>query len=184
MTHLVSQRNADGLPSSQSGISTLSEEQISRGVAWLRRLRQLPPDQRPARDDVERIAERLMEPVNPVWCLARIAALLLPYYEKDTPQGVREMEAEDWREALGEYPQWAIERAVRWWKSKDNPDRRRRPLEGDIAARCRIEMDGVPSAVLALGMTREIAPPDRERISPERAKAILQEVGFVPKAMP
>jgi hypothetical protein len=94
------------------------------------------------------------------------------------------MEAEDWREALGEYPQWAIERAVRWWKSADNPDRRRRPLEGDIAARCRIEMDGVPSAVLALGMTREVAPPDRERISPERAKAILQEAGFVPKAMP
>jgi hypothetical protein len=44
-------------------------------------------------------------------------------------------------------------------------------------------MDGVPSAVFALGMTREVEP-DRERISPERAKAILQEVGFVPKAMP
>ena len=86
MTHLVSQRNADGSPSSRNGISTtssaLTEEQIDKGLEWLRRLPRLPQDQLPAKADVERVAAKLMEPVEPVWCLARIAALLSPYYEK------------------------------------------------------------------------------------------------------
>lgn len=193
MTHLVSQRNADGSPSSRNGISTtssaLTEEQIDKGLEWLRRLPRLPQDQLPAKADVERVAAKLMEPVDPVWCLARIAALLSPYYEKETPQAVREMEAEDWREALAEYPRWAIERSVRWWKSADNPDRRKRPLEGDIAARCRIEMGGVPSAVKLLELRRN--GPDltkkeepRERISKEKAAELLREAGFAPKIMP
>lgn len=193
MTHLVSQRNADGSPSSRNGISTtssaLTEEQIDKGLEWLRRLPRLPQDQLPAKADVERVAAKLMEPVEPVWCLARIAALLSPYYEKETPQAVREMEAEDWREALAEYPRWAIDRSVRWWKSADNPDRRKRPLEGDIAARCRIEMGGVPSAVKLLELRRN--GPDltkkeepRERISKEKAAELLREAGFAPKIMP
>jgi hypothetical protein len=184
MTHSALQRSGDGRPSPANGISTLSEEQITKGVEWLRRLRQLPVDQRPARDDVERIVAKLMEPANPVWCLARIAALLMPYYDRDTPQGIREMEAEDWREALAEYPQWAIERAVRWWKGADNPNRRRRPMEGDIAERCRIEMDGVPSALIALGAPVLQIQEHRERISAERAAEIMQEAGFAPKRMP
>lgn len=193
MTHLVSQRNADGSPSSRNGISTtssaLTEEQIDKGLEWLRRLPRLPQDQLPAKADVERVAAKLMDPVEPIWCLARIAALLSPYYEKETPQAVREMEAEDWREALAEYPRWAIERSVRWWKSADNPDRRKRPLEGDIAARCRIEMGGVPSAVKLLELRRN--GPDltkkeepRERISKEKAAELLREAGFAPKIMP
>ena len=193
MTHSVSQRNADGSPSSRNGISTtssaLTEEQIDKGLEWLRRLPRLPQDQLPAKADVERVSGKLMVPVEPVWCLARIAALLSPYYEKDTPQGVREMEAEDWREALSEFPRWAIERAVRWWKSADNPDRRKRPLEGDIAARCRIEMNGVPSAVMMLELRRNgrdfsKKEEPRERISPERAAELLREAGFAPKQMP
>jgi hypothetical protein len=149
----------------------------------------LPQDQLPAKADVERVSSKLMVPVEPVWCLARVAALLSPYYEKETPQAVREMEAEDWREALAEFPRWAIERAVRWWKSADNSDRRKRPLEGDIAARCRIEMNGVPSAVKMLELRR--TGPDfskkeepREPISKERAAEIMRQAGFVPKQMP
>ena len=83
--------------------------------------------------------------------MARIAALLVPYYEKDTPQGVRNMEAEDWAVELGNHPQWAVERAVRWWKSEANPDRRKRPLEGDISARCKRETDAVRAATRVLG---------------------------------
>lgn len=193
MTHLVSQKNVDGSPSSRNGISTtssaLTEEQIDRGLEWLRRLPRLPQDQLPAKADVERVSSKLMVPVEPVWCLARVAALLSPYYEKETPQAVREMEAEDWREALSEFPRWAIERAVRWWKSADNPDRRKRPLEGDIAARCRIEMNGVPSAMKMLELRR--TGPDyskkeepRERISKEKAAELLRQAGFAPKQMP
>lgn len=193
MTHSVSQKNAAGNQSSRNGISTisseLSEEQIDKGLEWLRRLPRLPLDQLPAKADVERVSSKLMVPVEPVWCLARVAALLSPYYEKETPQAVREMEAEDWREALAEFPRWAIERAVRWWKSADNPDRRKRPLEGDIAARCRIEMNGVPSAVKMLELRRngrDFSQPQlpRERVSAERAAEILAEAGLSPQRMP
>ena len=83
--------------------------------------------------------------------MARIAALLVPYYEKDTPQAIRNMEAEDWAAELGNHPQWAVERAVRWWKSEANPDRRKRPLEGDISARCKRETDAVRAATRVLG---------------------------------
>lgn len=192
MTHLVSQKNAAGDQSSRTGISTtgseLNEEQIDRGLEWLRRLPRLPQDQLPAKADVERVSGKLMVPTDPVWCLARVAALLSPYYEKDTPQAVREMEAEDWREALAQFPRWAIERAVRWWKSDGNPDRRKRPLEGDMAARCRVEMNGVPSAVKMLELRRngkDFSKPEKpkERISAERAAQILAEAGLAPQKM-
>ena len=89
--------------------------------------------------------------------MARIAALLSPYYEKDVPQAVRVMEAEDWAEALADYPQWAIQNAVRWWKSEHNADRRKRPMEGDIAAVCHREMDAVRAATFIL--SQPLAPP-------------------------
>lgn len=129
----------------------------------------------------------LSEPVTPTWCMARVAALLSPYYDKDTPPAVREMEAEDWMEALAEYPQWAIERAVRWWKSADNDQRRKKPLEGDIAARCRVEMRGIkslPDLLSRKASGRHIgAEPERKPVDAETAARIMAEVGFTPKRM-
>jgi hypothetical protein len=192
MTHLVSQRNVAGSPSSRNGISTtssdLTEEKVDKGLAWLRRLPQLPPEALPKKEDVLRIQTTLMTPCSGVWISARVAALLSPYYEKDIPQSVREMEAEDWREALREFPQWAIERAVRWWKGEENPDRRKRPMEGDIAARCRLEMNGVSSAVLMLELCSSGRNPvqkeePRERISKEAANEIMAQAGFAAKKL-
>ena len=189
MMHLDSPRNVGGRQSSSIGISRsspeLTEDQIERGREWLRRLHQSPLDTLPARAEVARIQTMMMQPVEPVWCLARIAALLSPYYEKDTPQGIRQMEAEDWLAALADYPRWAIERSARWWKSADNPDRRKRPIEGDIVARCKVELDGVRSAIRIHDIKsggREIEPSEAEaRVSSERAAEILAEAGFQPK---
>jgi len=105
---------------------------------------------------------------------------------------VRKMEAEDWMEEIGGYPRWAIERAVRWWKSADNPDRRKKPLEGDIAARCKVEMRGIgalPSLLSRKMDGRYIEPqPERPRLSAEERKAIaarvLAEAGVAPRRMP
>lgn len=100
--------------------------------------------------------------------MARVASLLSPYYDKDTPQSVREMEAEDWLEAIGLFPQWSIDRAVRWWKGAENPDRRKRPLEGDIAARCKVEMRGVGSVPKILEIKARSKPePERPKCTPE-----------------
>jgi len=116
--------------------------------------------------------------------MARVAALLSPYYDKNTAQAVREIEAEDWLEALAPYPQWAIERAVRWWKSAENADRRKRPLEGDIAARCIAEMRGIgsiPSIIQRKKEYREFQGPHQPapaRVSPEASREILERAGF------
>ena len=107
------------------------------------RLPKLPPDTLPEMHEIEATVSALSHPASSGWCMARIYALLNSYYDKDTPPLVRQMEAEDWMVSIAPFPQWAIERAVRWWKSADNSDRRKRPLEGDIAARCRVEMRGI-----------------------------------------
>jgi hypothetical protein len=190
MTHLVSQKNADGRQLKQIGISNLieplSEEKLERGLAWLRRLPALQQTALPEKETVLRIQSALMISASGVWISARVAALLSPYYEKDIPQAVRKMEAEDWEQALSGFPQWAIERAVRWWKSDANTDRRKRPLEGDIVARCRVEMDGVASASKVLEMKQrgiEHKPEPRERLTADRAAEIMRDVGFGVKRM-
>jgi hypothetical protein len=118
--------------------------------------------------------------------MARVAALLSPYYDKSTPQGIREMEAEDWLVELRPYPQWAIERAVRWWKSAENERRARRPVEGDISARCKVEMRGFQSVpdLIRRGFRAGGPPPaDPPRVSKEAAAAIMAAAGYGPRKM-
>ena len=128
----------------------------------------------------------LSAPADPAWMMARIAALLSPYYEKDTPQGVRIMEAQDWAVAVKDLPQWAIERAVRWWKGADNPKRSRRPLEGDIVAQAKEEMQAVRAAKIALSspvaVTVARPEPQSKPASPEARAKILAELDFDPTA--
>lgn len=144
--------------------------QEAQGEAeWLTRsLPSLRHDQA-ARDMASTVVARLTVPADTAWTMARIAALLSPYYDRDIPQAVRIMEAEDWAEALAEYPQWAVQNAVRWWKSEHNPDRRKRPMEGDIAARCRKEMDAVRAAEIYLRQPTIAQAEERPPVSPEDA---------------
>lgn len=119
----------------------------------------------------------------------RIAALLDPYFDKGTPPMVRALEAEDWAEELRVFPKWAVEAAARWWKSGDNPDRRKRPLEGDIAARCRKEMDAIRAAQVVLAAPM-VTVQDQVASSPApddvaRRKAVADEIlrGFAGNRM-
>lgn len=157
-------------------------------MEWLMRLPQLPPDTLPAMGEIKATVAALSEPASPVWIMARVAALLSPYYDKDTPRAVREMEAEDWLEALAQYPQWAIERAVRFWKSADNADRRKKPLEGDIAARCKVEMRGIGALPDLLSRKRDGrfigSEPQRDPpVSRDTAQEIMRAAGFAPRKM-
>lgn len=155
-------------------------------MAWLQRLPLLPREELPDQTEIEATVEALTRPARPEWVLARVAALLLPYFEKDTPQSVREMEAEDWLEALGGLPEWAIVQAVRWWKGPNNPDRRRRPLEGDIAKVAREQTSRVRAVPRLCQSKRKpvvwIEPsPPKPRITPERAREIMEAAGFAVK---
>jgi len=123
------------------------------------------------------------------WTLARVAALLSGYYAADVPTGIIEIEAEDWAEALDKYPAWAITKAVRWWKGESNPNRRKRPLEGDIAARARLEMGPVFVAAAAVsrfergGKFHVISQTPAPKLSPDAANEILATAGFKPRRM-
>ena len=167
----------------------IDQGQVDMALQWLTRLPTLPASELPEQGHIEATVSALSQPVEPAWCMARVASLLNPYYDKDTPQAVRVMEAEDWMEALAAFPQWAIERAVRWWKSAENDQRRKRPLEGDIAAICKREMRGI-SAVPGLAQRRadgryiEDRPqPPKQPVTPEAALEILASAGFAPRKM-
>ncbi|WP_170400726.1 hypothetical protein [Ruegeria arenilitoris] len=130
-----------------------NEKSVDQAACDLERLRHSLPLLRECnvtRLEVEAMLPALTKPANPTWTMARVAALLSPYFEKDVPQSIRQMEAEDWAEALSEYPLWAVQSAARWWKSADNPNRRKRPLEGDIVEQCRAIMGPIRAARIAL----------------------------------
>jgi hypothetical protein len=108
-------------------------------TSWPDLLR-LPLATQDQRNEIAMTVQALSVPCAAPKLMHRVLALLAPYYSTDIPQSVREIEAEDWLVALGEFPEWAVVAAARWWKGDANPDRRKRPMEGDIAARAKMEM--------------------------------------------
>ena len=140
------------------------------------------------RNELAAQADRLSVPAPMDWIAARVASLLSPYYEKDTPQGVRVMEAEDWVISLSGTPRWAIDAAVRWWKGPENDKRHRRPMEGDIAARAIFEMGAVRAANIKIAaydngvvLRDQPSEPPRKPMTKDQAAAIMAEVGYKAK---
>ena len=136
--------------------------------------------------EVALLVNDLTKPAPPTWLMAHIAALLLPYYEKDTPAAIREIDAEYWARSLRQFPAWAIHRAIAWWRSADNPKRNIRPVEGNIEARAIVEMDAVNAAQrwLEIGRAPGSGPAlvsdtaKEDRITAERANEIVKMAGF------
>ena len=91
-------------------------------------------------------------------------------------------------------PHWAIEKAVRWWKSDENPDHRRKPLEGDIVERVKFEMGILSFGAMKVrefdeGFRKRHAEPEREAPSPEEmakrrefAQGVMRQMGFAKDA--
>jgi len=125
-------------------------EQLAQALQHIKHSLLLPLDTGMKRNDLAHQADRLSVPASPAWIMARVAALLDQFYEKGVSQQSREFEADDWLAALRGKPRWAIEAAIRWWKGPDNENRRKRPLEGDIAARVYVEMQAVTAAKIRI----------------------------------
>lgn len=154
------------------------------------RLRHLLTSQDDAPRDVLEVAvANLTQPAPNEWVMARVASLLAPYFEKNIPTGVRAIEAEDWADALLGYPQWAIQKAVRWWKSDENEKRSRRPFEGDIVARVKFEMQPVNAAKIRLRLNgtfaSNCASEPKQRASADVTNRITQafkdDIAYTPK---
>jgi hypothetical protein len=121
------------------------------------------------RDALEEAMNKLYTPAPAKWITGRIASLLAQYFQGDISEGMMKSIADDWYHELKDFPAWSIAKAVRWWIGKDNPDRRKKPMTGDIAERAQKELGPL------------MAPQPRERISKERADEILSQADFAVK---
>lgn len=80
--------------------------------------------------------------------LAELAVIIVAqYYVPDHPKALGVAMANFWIEHLEGYPVWVVKRAISWWVGKDNPKRDKRPLPGDIAERCDVELRHVNFAI-------------------------------------
>lgn len=114
--------------------------------------------------------EALTVPAHPAKIGVEVLALLHPYFDKETPNAVRARISEKWQSALGQYPEWAVKRACEWWTGPDNGKRHQNPKEGDIAARCRVEMDVINAARLLLDRSKHVGQPTEYRESENEEK--------------
>jgi hypothetical protein len=163
-------------------------------TAWWPRSLTSQVENRTDRDRIANGIKQLSVPADPAWIMARVLALLTPYFTASVPEAVRRIEAEDWMAALKGYPHWAIEKAVRWWKSDENPDHRRKPLEGDIVERVKFEMGVLSFGAMKVReydegyrkrtMEPERVPPTPEEIERRRefAQSEVVRLGFAKKA--
>lgn len=99
------------------------------------------------------------------------------------PDKVMAAIAEDWVQELSDYPEWALQKAFRWWIGRENEKRRQKPVPGDISDRAYVEMSIVRAAKIKARLVnaapvREAADPPA---TPEQAAEILKDVGFSPK---
>lgn len=79
-----------------------------------------------------------------------MTTLLAQYFDSSLPSDVMAAVISDWLVELQGYPKWALSNAVRWWLSADNPDRRKRPMPGDIGDRARREMGLIKAGVVVV----------------------------------
>ena len=110
---------------------------------------QLPESQTEA-DQTRAAIDYLKTPCTRKWVAARVVTLLSHYFVAQQESAVVDAIAEDWVATLETYPAWALANACRWWISKDNKDRHRRPMPGDIEARADVELSPVRAAQITI----------------------------------
>ena len=116
---------------------------------------------------VREMVEYLEKPATRKWIAGRALTLLSQYFAPNMDESVAKAIAEDWCEMLSGYPAWAIANACRWWMGRENPNKARRPLPGDIQDAAHREMEKVRVARIAL--SRGVALPQPEPQQEARA---------------
>lgn len=66
--------------------------------------------------------------------------ILTEYFIAMDQAGVAKQVGDIWQDELEGYPLWAVHNACRWWLSRKNTMRHKKPLPGDISDRCETEM--------------------------------------------
>ena len=81
------------------------------------------------------LCERLELPANSGQVRKRVVALLSQYFVASGSTELISLQSDDWLEELRGLPFWAIDRAAKWWIGRDNPNRGKKPMPGDISER-------------------------------------------------
>lgn len=103
-----------------------------------------------AQSQIEGQVTALRAPADRHWTSGCVATLLSHYFVAHMPEGAMRAAADVWLSELRAYPAWSIESAARWWVSRENPDRKRKPLPGDISDIAHRKLAPVRIAEIAL----------------------------------
>lgn len=120
-------------------------------------------------DHIREMVVQLSTPAPRKWIAGRVLTLLSQYFAPNMDEGVSAAIADDWCAMLADYPAWAIANACRWWMSRENPNKHRRPLPGDIQDRAHVEMERVRVARMMLqrGVEAPKEPEPKRSVTPE-----------------
>lgn len=189
-TNQKAQHSKIGMPLGERGLEMLANlpahvppetvEDITR--SWPDLLH-TPLTSKTERDFLEKTMKHLSTPAPAKWITGRIASLLAQYFQGDISEAMMKSIADDWHNELRSFPAWTISKAVRWWIGNDNPDRRKKPMAGDISERAAKELGPIIVAKFAIKRFDGRSAPmieqePKERISKERASEIIAEAGF------
>ena len=123
-----------------------------------------------------------------------VAKTLVHYFAGVIPPNFAKSIGADYDAELAEFPAWAIVKARRWWLSRENEYRNRKPLPGDLSERASIEMSLVRYAeamVRAFDRNGPPKPPEppKKPLTPEeleqrriRAAKIMAAAGLLKTA--
>ena len=136
--------------------------------------------------DVYAAIDYLTVPAPRKWVAGRVVTLLSQYFAPNMDESITAAIADDWCAMLADYPAWAIANACRWWMSRENTNKHRRPLPGDIQERAHAELERIRAAqiVLSRGAVANGSQPEAERrfnvqddeAEMARRKAVADEV--------
>lgn len=92
------------------------------------------------RDRTIMTIQSLSNPAPRSWLQGEIGKVLVHYFVGVIPKNFSKSIGSDYDAELSDFPAWAIVKARRWWVSRDNEYRFRKPLPGDLGERVLIEM--------------------------------------------
>jgi hypothetical protein len=94
-------------------------------------------------------------PAAPEQIATEVMVILSAFYVENSAEALRNRMVEIWFIHLDPFPIWAIKAAAEWWLGPQNGKRRSRPIPGDIAERCEVEMQPVRTAERAVRWWRQ-----------------------------
>ena len=114
-------------------------EQVGRMLDSLRDLRLTPIATQEVRDRTITTTRSLSKPAPRAWVQGEVAKALVHYFAGVIPPNFAKSIGADYDAELAEFPAWAIVKARRWWLSRENRYRHRKPLPGDLGDHARHE---------------------------------------------